>query len=241
MPTSSNSNAAVSDGGPDSAPDSTSGAAALWAWLLRQRVRDWIKPVAFWLLAAPLLWLMWQWGLLLTGTPNALGFNPIETTHRFLGDTAIRVLLIGLAVTPLRALTGWSPLIRVRRRIGLFAFTYVVLHVAAYLGLDLLFSFSALWEDVVKRRYITLGMLAFTLLIPLAITSHDAMIRRLGPLKWRRLHWLVYPIAVIAVTHHTLMVKGNQFGPWLHGVILAALLGWRLWRTASRRWKTRTA
>lgn len=202
-----------------------------------RRARAWLKPVVFWLLAAPLLWLFWQWAMLFAGRANVLGFNPIEYTHRFLGDTAIRVLLLSLAITPLRAITGWGPLLRVRRRIGLFAFGYALLHVAAYLGLDLVFSLSALWEDVVKRRYITLGMAAFALLIPLAATSHDAMIKRLGALRWRRLHSLVYPLAVIAVAHHALMVKGNQVGPWVHGGLLALLLGWRLarWTRRARR------
>ncbi|MCG8443377.1 MAG: sulfoxide reductase heme-binding subunit YedZ [Caulobacterales bacterium] len=184
-------------------------------------------PLAFWILMAPLLWLAWQWIALLAGWPNALGFNPIQATHHFLGQTAIRVLLVALAITPARDWTGYAPLLRIRRRVGLFAFGYALLHLLAYFGLDLFFSLSALWADVVERTYITFGMAALVLLIPLAITSHNALIRQLGSARWRRLHWLVYPLAALAVTHHVFAERGAQLGPWAHAGILAALLGWR--------------
>jgi sulfoxide reductase heme-binding subunit YedZ len=210
---------------------------------LRVFGQHWLKPLAFWLLALPGLWLGWQWALLLTGMPHDLGFNPIETTHRFLGDTALRILLVTLAVTPVRDLTRWLPIVKVRRRIGLAAFWYAVLHVAAYLGLDLLIAadmsaggmLAGLWEDVAERIYITLGMAAFLLLIPLAITSFNAMIRILGPKRWQQLHWAIYPLAVLAVLHHGFMEKGNQPMPWIHGAILAVLLGYRVVRSARRR------
>ncbi len=195
---------------------------------LRQFGRVWLKPIAFWLLFAPFAWIAWQWIALIAGLPSELGYNPEEYTHRYLGDTAIRVLLAALAVTPFRDVTGWAPIMSIRRRIGLFAFAYAFLHIAFYLGVTLRFSLPALWEDVVERTYITFGMFAFAGLMPLAITSHNALIRRLGAVRWRRLHWLVYPIAIFAVTHHAFMVKVNQSGPWVHGVILAALLGWRI-------------
>ena len=197
--------------------------------------RKWLKPIAFWLLAAPFLWLAWHWAMWFAGQPNALGFNPIEYTHRFLGDTALRILLISLAVSPIRDITRFSPVMLVRRRIGLAAFWYAALHITAYLGLDLFFSLAALWEDVVERIYITLGMGAFILLIPLALTSFNASPRWLGPKRWKRLHWLVYPLAVLAVLHHGFMVKGDQLMPWVHGGILAVLLGWRVWRAVSNR------
>jgi sulfoxide reductase heme-binding subunit YedZ len=117
---------------------------------------------------------------------------------------------------------------RVRRRIGLAAFFYALLHISVYLALDLELSLAALWEDVVERKFITFGMMAFALLVPLAITSHDVMIKKLGALRWRRLHWAVYPIGVLAVVHHYFAEKGDQPGPWVHGAILAALLGWRI-------------
>ncbi|WP_417483800.1 sulfite oxidase heme-binding subunit YedZ [Maricaulis salignorans] len=203
--------------------------------VLRSFAKDWLKPLTFWALALPGLWLGWQWGLLLSGAPHDLGFNPIEKTHRFLGDTALRILLISLTVTPFRDLTRWLPIMKVRRRIGLAAFWYAAAHLVAYLGLDLYLAagmsltgmWAGLWEDVVKRIYITLGMTAFILLIPLALTSFNAMVRRLGARAWQSLHYSVYPLAVIACLHYGFMVKGNQLGPWIHGGILALLLAYR--------------
>lgn len=198
--------------------------------------RSWLKPLAFWLLALPGLWLGWQWALLLSGAPHSLGFNPIETTHRFLGDTALRILILSLAVTPFRDLTRWLPIMKIRRRVGLAAFWYALLHLLAYLGLDLYLAagmsltgmFAGLWEDVVERIYITLGMSALLLLVPLSLTSFDAVIRRLGAKIWQRLHLVVYPLSVLAVLHYGLMVKGHQLGPWIHGGVLAVLLAYRL-------------
>jgi sulfoxide reductase heme-binding subunit YedZ len=216
---------------------------------LRVFGQHWLKPLAFWALAAPALWLAWQWTLLLTGMPHDLGFNPIETTHRFLGDTALRILLITLAITPLRDITRWLPLMKIRRRVGLAAFWYALLHILAYLGLDLLIAagmsvagmLSALWEDVAERVYITLGMTAFVLLIPLAVTSFNATIRPLGPGLWQRIHWLIYPLAILAVLHHGFMAKGNQPMPWIHGGILAVLLLYRLVRKARTRSQARAS
>lgn len=203
--------------------------------VLRAFGKDWLKPLTFWALALPGLWLAWQWGLLLSGAANDLGFNPIEKTHRFLGDTALRILLISLAVTPFRDLTRWLPIMKVRRRIGLAAFWYAAAHLAAYLGLDLYLAagmsltgmWAGLWEDVVKRIYITLGMTAFILFVPLALTSFNAMVRRLGAKAWQNLHYSVYPLGIIACLHYGFMVKGNQLGPWIHGGILALLLAYR--------------
>ena len=156
--------------------------------LLRTVSRHFLKPLTFWLLALPGLWLGWQWAMLLNGQTHGLGFNPIETTHRFLGDTAIRVLLISLAVTPVRDLTKWGPIMMVRRRIGLAAFWYALLHILAYLGLDLCIeagtvtgALAGLWRDVTDRIYITLGMSAFVLLIPLAITSFNRCLLYTSP------------------------------------------------------------
>ncbi|MDQ7017870.1 MAG: protein-methionine-sulfoxide reductase heme-binding subunit MsrQ [Robiginitomaculum sp.] len=187
-----------------------------------------LKAIFFIALSLPALWLGWQWALLLGAHPNDLGVNPVEATNRFLGDTALRVLLITLAITPLRDLTGYAPLTRLRRMAGLFAFFYVCLHLASYLGLDLFFSLAKLWKDIVKRTYITLGMSAFALLIPLALTSTNASIRRLGPRRWARLHTLIYPAAILAVVHHVFMAKGFQIMPLVHGAILFFLLGWRV-------------
>lgn len=181
-----------------------------------------LKPAIFILSLLPLAWLV---GL---AAFDDLGVNPVETVNRFLGDWALRFLLIALAVTPLRQMLRWSALASLRRMLGLFAFFYVCLHVASYVGLDLFFDWQTLIEDVIKRRYITLGMVAFLLLVPLAVTSTKAMVRRLGASRWRRLHGLVFPVAVLAVAHYWLMVKADIRLPLLHGGILAVLLGWRL-------------
>ncbi len=195
-----------------------------------------MKNALFIALSLPALWIFWQWAMLLLGQPNALGFNPVETTNRFLGDTAIRVLLITLAITPLRDLTRLAVLTRWRRMVGLFAFFYVCLHLSSYLGLDLFFSLAKLWKDIVKRTYITFGMTAFVLLIPLALTSTNKAIRRLGPKRWARLHWLIYPAALLAVLHHYFMAKGFQIMPLVHGVILVFLLTWRVVKWAKKRY-----
>lgn len=204
--------------------------------LLRRFGRDWLKPLSFWLLALPGIWLGWQWWWLLTGGEHALGFNPIETTHRFLGDTALRILILSLAITPFRDLTRWAPVMKIRRRVGLAAFWYALLHLLAYMGLDLLVAaqgsvpgmFAGLWNDIVERIYITLGMLAIVGLVPLALTSFNSSIRILGSRLWKRLHLAVYPIAVLAVFHYGFMVKGHQLGPWIHGGVLGILLTYRI-------------
>lgn len=199
------------------------------AFSSKEFARVWLMPLTLAALLAPAVWLTAQWFAVVNGWPSTLDrFNPIQDTHHFLGETAIRTLLVTLAVSPFRDITGWAPIIRVRRRIGLAAFFYALLHVTVYFWLDLGLSVAGLWEDVLERTYITFGMLALLGLIPLAITSHNEMIKRLGALAWRRLHWLVYPIAVLAVVHHYFAEKGAQLGPWVHAGILAALLGWRV-------------
>jgi sulfoxide reductase heme-binding subunit YedZ len=180
------------------------------------------KPVVFVAALLPLLWLGGRFGL------DALGVNPIETVNRFLGDWALRFLLLTLAVTPLRLLTRWGALARLRRMLGLFAFFYVCLHLASYIGLDLFFDWPALWKDVLKRRFITLGMIGAMLLMPLALTSTDSMIRRLGGKRWRALHRLVYPAAILAVAHFWMMVKADIREPVLYAAVLAILLGMRV-------------
>lgn len=188
----------------------------------------WLKPAAFAAALLPLAWLLWRAGF------GSLGVNPVETINRYLGDWALRFLLIALAVTPVRQWTGWSALARLRRMMGLYAFFYVCLHLASYVGIDLFFDWSALWADVLKRNYITLGMIAVLLLVPLALTSTNAMIRRLGGARWRRLHLLVFPASILGVTHFWMMVKADIREPLVYAVLLAVLLGWRLWGFARR-------
>lgn len=208
--------------------------------VLRSFAKHWLKPVTLVLLVLPFLWIAAQWALLLTGRPNDLGFEPVAATHHFLGQTAIRILLISLAVTPFRDITRWAPIMQVRRRIGLAAFWYALLHLLAYFGADLFFSLPALWEDIVERTYITFGMAALLLLVPLAITSFNSMIRKLGAQRWQQLHMAVYVIAILAVTHHFFAEKGLQPGPLIHAGILASLLGWRVWKRVLPKWLPRT-
>lgn len=158
-----------------------------------------------------------------------LGANPIEELIHRLGIWGLRFLLITLAVTPLRYLTGWNWLIRFRRMLGLFAFFYVLMHFLTYAGLDQRFGLTAIFEDVVKRPFITIGFSALILLIPLAVTSTNGMMRRLGR-RWQKLHRLVYLIAILGVWHFYWQVKLDTLEPSVYAAILAALLGYRIWR-----------
>ena len=153
--------------------------------------------------------------------------NPIEYITRFTGSWALIILITSLAVTPLRRITGWNALISFRRMLGLFAFFYAALHFATYMFLDLFFDFSAIAKDIIKRPYITVGFTAFVLMIPLAITSTTAMIRRLGK-RWQQLHYLVYVIAILGVVHFYWLVKADIRRPMQYGAVLALLLGYRL-------------
>lgn len=190
---------------------------------LFQRV---FKPAVFILSCGPAAWLLFA---ALTGKA---GPNPIEYIIRYCGDWALRFLLIALAVTPVRILTGWTFLGRVRRMVGLFAFFYVCLHISAYVGLDQFFNWPAIWADIVKRVYITVGMAAFATLIPLAVTSTDGMVKRLGARNWRRLHRAVYFIGVAGIVHFVMMLKAGYQEPFIYGVLLAAMLGVR----AVKKW-----
>lgn len=205
---------------------------------LRAFGKHWMKPLTLIALAAPFAYLAVLWTMMLTNTdPYIMGFNPVQWTHRYLGDTAIRILLATLAISPIRDLTRWQPIVLIRRRIGLAAFFYAALHMLAYLGLDREWSLAKLWEDVVIRTYIMLGMAALVLMIPLALTSTNGMIRRLGRKAWDRLHWLIYPLAILAIAHNLLMVKVIDGDPTIHAAILAFLLLWRIGRFGLSRLK----
>ncbi len=188
-----------------------------------------VKPAVFTVCLLPLATLVWGW------THGTLGANPIEATTRTLGDWALQLLLLTLAVTPVRQLTGWAGVMRLRRMLGLFAFAYAVLHVASYVILDQFFAWAAIGADIVKRRYITAGLAAFLLLLPLAVTSTSGWVKRLGAATWHRLHRLVYPAAVLAVLHHFWMVKADSQRPLLLAATLALLLGWRVIASLRRR------
>jgi sulfoxide reductase heme-binding subunit YedZ len=156
-----------------------------------------------------------------------LGPNPIETITNWTGYTTLVLLTVTLAITPLRRLTGWNPLIQLRRLIGLFAFFYVCLHFATYVVLDLFFDFSIVVEDIIERPYITVGFTAFVLLIPLAATSTRKMIRRLGR-RWQQLHRLIYIVVPLGVLHFYWKVKADTREPLVFAAIVALLLLFRL-------------
>ena len=170
----------------------------------------------------------------------SLGANPIEELIHRLGKWGLNFLLITLAVTPVRKLTGMNWLIRFRRMLGLFAFFYLLMHFLAYAGLDQRFDLPVIVEDIVERPYITIGISALLLLVPLAVTSTNAMMRRLGS-RWQKLHRLVYLIAMLGVVHFYWQVKKDILEPLIYISILAVLLGYRLlvrWRSRQAATKT---
>ena len=158
---------------------------------------------------------------------GGLGVNPAETIQLETGRWALKFLLLSLAVTPVRRLTGWNPVIQFRRMLGLFAFFYATLHLLAYWSFDLGFAFAAMAGDVAKRPFITLGFAAFLLLLPLALTSTKGWIRRMGK-RWSQLHRLVYLAAICAVIHFALKVKVFTGDAVLYTLVAAALLGFRV-------------
>lgn len=183
-----------------------------------------LKPPVFGLCLLPL-------ALLLYGAyQDDLGANPIEKITHNTGFWALTFLLLTLTATPLRWLSGWSWPLRLRRMLGLFSFFYACLHFLTYLVLDQFFDFAAISQDILKRPYITVGFSAFVLLIPLAITSHQAMIRRLGGQRWLQLHRLIYPIAIATVLHFIWLVKKDLSRPLLFAALLSGLLLIRLFK-----------
>ncbi|HEY5568212.1 MAG TPA: protein-methionine-sulfoxide reductase heme-binding subunit MsrQ [Gammaproteobacteria bacterium] len=196
-----------------------------------------IAKVFVWLLClVPLAWLVAR-AFAVAGT--SLGANPVETVLHTLGKTGLNLLLITLAVTPIRRLTGFNVLIRFRRLLGLFAFFYLVLHFTTYAVLDLRLQWSMLFVDITERPYITVGMLALAGMIPLALTSTQKMQRRLGR-KWATLHKMIYPVAVLAIVHFLWQAKSDlDPEPLVYAGVLTLLLGYRLAYWLSRRRRTR--
>jgi sulfoxide reductase heme-binding subunit YedZ len=182
----------------------------------------WTKVVLFVLCLVPLAWLGWR------AYQQQLTANPIEFITHYTGDWIIRFLLITLAVTPLRKLFNQPQLARFRRMLGLFAFFYGCLHLMTWLWLDKFFDLSEMWKDVVKRRFITAGMTAFLLMLPLAITSTAGWVRRLGFVRWQRLHRLIYFSALAGVVHYYWLVKSDVREPLMYFGIWAVLMLYRL-------------
>jgi sulfoxide reductase heme-binding subunit YedZ len=194
-------------------------------------VRVVAKPALFLLCSLPLAWLLARaFGVAGLG----LGANPIDELQDRLGEWGLRWLLATLCVTPLAVTLRKPWLMGLRRMLGLFAFTYLCLHFLTWLVLDQWFDLRAIAADIVKRPYITVGFAAFLMLVPLAVTSTAGWMRRLGR-RWQQLHRLVYPAAILGCTHFWWQVKADWREPAAYAALLAALLGWRLWRERSRR------
>ena len=188
---------------------------------MTEKWKDRLVSWAVWLAcAAPLLWFVVQ------GFTGDLGANPIQFVLRQLGVWALRFVCITLAMGPVAKLLKAPVLIRYRRRIGLWAFAYVCLHLSTYIGVDQVFDWPTIGKDIAKRPYITIGMAAFTMLIPMAVTSADKLRRKLGPKRWKRLHQLIYLIAPMGVVHYFLLVKADHRPPLIYGAVVLVLLGW---------------
>jgi sulfoxide reductase heme-binding subunit YedZ len=199
-------------------------------------MRGWLRTrTAWWALLAlgllPLAWLVWR------TFSDQLGANPAETLIRATGDWTLRGLCLTLAITPLRVLLGWPELLRFRRLLGLLTFGYASVHLLCYAWFDMGLDWADIVHDIPKRPFVLVGTLAFVLLLPLAATSWNGAIRRLGARRWQLLHRSVYAVAVLAILHFWWMRAGKQnFGEvWVYGLILAALLGWRLWPRPKRQ------
>lgn len=202
-------------------------------------VRRYAKPVVFLLCLLPVAWLALgifalESGNLSSAAATALGANPVEKVQDTLGIWGLRLLLVTLAVTPLRVLTGSPKLHLFRRMLGLFAFSYVALHFLWYLFVDQAFDWEQLAADVVKRPYVTAGFTALLLLVPLAVTSTRRAMRRLGR-RWEKLHRLVYAAAILGCVHFWWQVKADIREPAVYAGVLALLLGWRVLNRRKRR------
>lgn len=199
------------------------------AWLPRSSQVAWIKAALFALCLVPLARLVYG------GVTGSLGANPIETITRSTGWWTLFLLMVTLAVTPVRRWTGANWLLKIRRMLGLFAFFYASTHFVTFVWFDHWFAVAEILKDVVKRPFVTVGFAAYLLLLPLALTSTNSMVRRLGR-NWQRLHRLVYVVAVLGVVHFWWLVKRDVTEPLLFALVLFILLGIRTaWRVHEAR------
>ena len=202
---------------------------------MTHRSRIALTTVAWALCVLPLVVLLYR------AFTDGLGANPISYVTNWLGQWTFRLLLVGLALTPLRIVTGLAWPVLLRRLVGLFTFFYASLHFLVWILIDHFFNWDQMLADLVKRRYITVGMLALLLLIPLAVTSTNGMVKRLGGTAWRRLHRIVYLVGVLAALHFLWLAKGFRADAVLYAGILALLLGARLFDALRRRIRRRAS
>lgn len=192
-----------------------------------QRINSALRGVPPWILyplgLLPVIWLFWQ------GAAGTLGADPVKTVERELGLLGLQLIVAGLCISPLRWVTGIN-LIRYRRAVGLVAFFYVALHLAVWVVLDLQLRWGEIWSDISKRPYIIAGFVGFVALVPLAVTSNNLSIRKLGPKTWQALHKLTYLAALAGAVHFLWLVKAWPVEPILYLAAIAVLVGWRLVR-----------
>lgn len=203
---------------------------------MTRRVQALLLKTAVWVGAGyPLVRGLYRWFF-----GDRFGADPVAVMTHTSGNAAVVLLLVSLAVTPLRRLTGWNALQKIRRLTGLWAFAYAAIHLSVYSILDQGLAWEYILEDMTERPFTVVGTLAFLLLLPLAVTSTRGWIRRLGR-NWVRLHWLVYPAAVLALLHYTWGQKADLRGPLLAAAVLTLLLGYRIWRRWSETRSSRDA
>ncbi len=198
------------------------------------------KPLVFLISLLPFCWLAYAIFSDTTMSTQYLTTDPVQKLDRELGDWTLIFIILSLAVRPAADLLKRNEFINYRRMIGLFALFYVVLHVTSYQVFHLKLDVVAFLKDIAERPFITVGMIAFIALIPLGITSTKGMIRRLGK-KWRKLHMLVYPIAILGVVHFYMMIRADFSRPYIYGAIILLLLGYRVWKNRQRRAPKRPA
>ncbi|MCU0454091.1 MAG: sulfoxide reductase heme-binding subunit YedZ [Bacteroidetes bacterium] len=189
----------------------------------------WSKVVAFVLGLVPFAWLAYRFAT------DQLSVNPLDDITDETGTWTLRFILITLAITPLRDLTGWSRLSTYRRMAGLYAFFYGSLHFLAYLSFDKFFDWAEILPDLASRRFIVAGFAAWLLMLPLAITSPTFVTRWMGGKAWKRLHRAVYVVAILGVVHYLWLVKFDIQRPLIYGALVIALLGYRVWAWWKRR------
>ena len=194
----------------------------------------WVRPLVFVAACLPLAWIATALASDAMRGTRFLGSNPIKEAEHMLGEWTLRFLMLALFVTPLRQLIGWNWLQRYRRMLGLFAFAYVCVHLSTWAVLDVELDWGDIVKDLTKRWYIMIGMAGFLLMLPLAVTSTAAMVKRLGK-RWVTLHKLIYVIVVLGTIHFFMAVKKDIGDPIIYALIFAALFGWRIYMVVRRR------